>query len=77
MRVTFRNQLKTCIATKDEPLAYKNLLYEAISQQAELLLEGAYYRVKGLLVRLPVDNPPAIEVSVEWVRRDASGDDYC
>ena len=77
MRVTFHNQLKTCIATKDESPAYKDFLYAAVSEQTELLLEGAYYRVKGLLVQLPVENPPGIMVTVAWIRRDATGDDYC
>ena len=77
MRVIFTNHLKTCIATKDESHTYKDLLYAAISNHEELLLDGAYYRVKGLLVRLPVENPPEICVRVEWSRRDSTGDDYC
>lgn len=77
MRVTFHNKLKTCVATKDEPRAYKDLLYAALSECTEVLLEGAYYRIKGLLVRPPLESPPAIEVLVEWIRRDAAGDDYC
>ena len=78
MRVTFRNQLNACIATKDESVVYKDLLYTAFSDQSELLVESSFYRVKGLLVRLPVDNPTGIEVTVEWIRRqDSTGEDYC
>ena len=73
----FYNQLKTCVAAKDEPVGYKNLLYEAFSQKSELLLDGAYYRVRGLRVALPVDNPPEIAVTLEWLRRDVPSDDYC
>ena len=77
MRVTFYNQLKTCVAAKDEPYAYKDVPYAAFSDGTEILLDGAYYRVKGLLVQLPVENPPGIMVTVEWIRREATGDDYC
>ena len=76
MRVIFFNQIKTCVATKDEGLAYKEVLYAAFSHGDEILLEGAYYRVKGLVVGLPVENPPEIRVSVEWLRAQIL-DDYC
>ena len=75
MRVMFYNQLKTCVAAKDEPVGYKNLLYAAFSERTEFLLEGAYYRVRGLRVALPVDNPPEIAVTLEWLRREPPHDD--
>ena len=77
MRVTFYNSSKTVIATKEEPLEYKELLYHAFSEQSELLLNGAYYRVRGLRVGLPMENPPEIAVTLEWLRRDVPSDDYC
>mgnify|MGYP001602556958 CR=1 FL=1 len=77
MRLTFYSPQKALIATKDEPVSYKEALYEAVSQKSELLLDGAYYRVRGLRVALPVDNPPEIAVTLEWLRRDAIMDDYC
>ena len=76
MRVTFYNSSKTVIATKEEPLEYKELLYHAFSEQSELLLNGAYYRVRGLRMGLPVENPPEISVTVEWIRQEPPPD-YC
>ena len=76
MRVTFYSSSKTVIATKEEPLPYKELLYEAFSQKSELLLNGAYYRVHGLRVGLPIENPPEISVTVEWLRQEPPPD-YC
>lgn len=55
MRIIFHN---ATLAARDEPRAYKDVLYEAISEQQEMLIEGAYYRVKGLLVMLPPDPVP-------------------
>ena len=77
MRVTFYNSSKTVIATKEEPLAYKELLYHAFSEQSELLLNGAYYRVRGLRVGLPVENPPDISVTLDYLRKAPTYDDYC
>jgi len=76
MRVIFVKQDKTCIATKDESRTYKDLLYTAFSEREEVLLEGAYYRVTGLLVGLPVEDPPEIRASVAWSRAQVA-DDYC
>ena len=77
MRVTFYSLSKTVIATKEEKPVYKELLYEVFSQQSELPLDGAYYRVRGLRVGLPVENPPEIWVTVEWIRKEPPSDDYC
>ena len=77
MRVTFYSTLKALIAIKEEKVSYKGVPYGALSEKSELLLDGAYYRVRGLRVALPVDNPPEIVVTLEWLRRSPPSDDYC
>lgn len=77
MQVTFYNVSKTVITTKEEKISYKEVLYEAISEHTDLLLDGAYYRVRGFRVGLPVDNPTEITVTLEWLRKEIPNDDYC